>query len=259
MTGYRIAELAELSGFTTTTLRYYEQVGVLDPPARTPAGYRVYDDAALDRLAFVERAKRMGFALDEIAELVRLWADGECPPVQHRMRALLDARRAAVRRQIEELIAFVGQLDQVAARLDAARAPERCGPGCGCDVTMPAAAVRSGGRPLLTTLPKPEPVTIACSLDPAAASDRLAEWRAISARAVVLTPTPTGVLVQFPADASLAAEVAALASAEASCCPFFALSLTMGDDEMHLRIDAPPGAEELARQLVETGIPMQSG
>jgi predicted site-specific integrase-resolvase len=60
--GYRIAELAERSGFTATTLRYYEQVGVLDPPVRTPAGYRLYDDAALDRLAFVDRAKRMGLA-----------------------------------------------------------------------------------------------------------------------------------------------------------------------------------------------------
>ena len=89
MTGLRIAQLADRSGFSATTLRYYEQLGLLDPPVRTAAGYRIYDEAAVDRLAFVDRAKRMGFALDEIAELVRLWSAGQCPPVQHRMRALL--------------------------------------------------------------------------------------------------------------------------------------------------------------------------
>jgi hypothetical protein len=61
VSGYRIAELAERSGFTATALRYYEQIGLLEPPARTSAGYRMYDDAALERLAFVDRAKRMGY------------------------------------------------------------------------------------------------------------------------------------------------------------------------------------------------------
>lgn len=255
MTGYRIAELAERSGFTTTTLRYYEQVGVLDPPLRTPAGYRLYDDAAVERLAFVDRAKRMGFALDEIAELVRLWVDGDCPPVQHRMRMLLDARRDAVRYQVEELTAFAAQLDQVAARLDTARAPQRCGPGCGCEVTMPTPAVHPGARPLLATTPKPEPVAIACSLDAAAAADRLAEWRVVTARAISVAPTATGVLVRLPAEATFAATVAALATAEASCCPFLTLNLTIGHDEMQLRVDAPAGAEDLARQLVEPAAP----
>lgn len=254
MNGYRIAELAERSGFTAATLRYYEQVGVLDPPLRTPAGYRLYDDAALERLAFIDRAKRMGFALDEIAELVRLWVDGDCPPVKHRMRALLDARRDAVRRQVAELTAFAIQLDEVAARLDAARGPQRCGPGCGCEVTVPAPTVHSGARTLLATVPNREPVAIACSLDAVAAAEQLAKWRGVTAQAISVAPTATGVVIRLPADAALAATVAALASAEASCCPFLSLNLTIGREEIQLRIDAPAGAEDLARRLVQPAV-----
>jgi DNA-binding transcriptional MerR regulator len=79
----RIAQLADGSGFTASTLRY-EQVGVLDRPVRTAVGYRVYDDAALERLALVDRAKRRGFALQEIGDLVRLGADGDRTPTARR-------------------------------------------------------------------------------------------------------------------------------------------------------------------------------
>jgi DNA-binding transcriptional MerR regulator len=251
VTAYRIAELAERTGFSPTTLRYYEQIGVLEPPARSPAGYRMYDQAALDRLAFVDRAKRMGFALDDIAELVRLWADGDCPPVQHRMRALLDARRTAVRAQIAELALFAGQLDEVADRLVAAPAAERCGPGCGCEVAVPAPTVSAGARPLLSAMPRRESVPVACSLDAASMADRIDDWRAVTDHAESIELTATGASARFPIDAGLASAISSLASAEASCCPFLTLSLTFEGDRMVLRIDAPAGAEDIARQLIE--------
>jgi DNA-binding transcriptional MerR regulator len=255
VTAYRIAELAESSGFPTTTLRYYEQVGLLEPPERTPSGYRVYDDGAVHRLAFIDRAKRMGFALDEIVELVRLWADGDCPPVQHRMQALLDARRASVRQQIEQLSAFAGQLDEVAGRLDESAASDRCGPGCGCEVTVSTPAVRAVRRPLLTPAHDREPVPIACSLDDVALAGRLADWRAVADQALETTRTATGVRLRLPAGAALAAKIAELASAEASCCPFLTVTLTVGDRELEVHIDAAPGGEEMAHQLIEPAGP----
>lgn len=247
MAGYRIAQLAERSGFSASTLRYYEQVGLLDPPARTPAGYRIYDEAVLARLAFVDRARRMGFALGDIGELVRLWTLGDCPPVQHRMRALLDSRRREVRGQVEELTAFAAQLDEVAERLGEDEDSEQCGPGCGCEVSVPGSPAR------VRTLPTParrQHTPIACSLDPSAGTDRLVEWRAIAKEARTVTHTHSGVRLQFPIDADLTAAVARLAALEVSCCPFLTMTLDMANSELELRIDAMPGGEDVARALV---------
>ena len=49
---YTIGEIAGRSGFTASALRYYEGIGLLEPATRTEAGYRLYDDQALSRLAF---------------------------------------------------------------------------------------------------------------------------------------------------------------------------------------------------------------
>ena len=64
-----IADAAARTGFPASTLRYYEQVGLIEPE-RTASGYRVYDDRALLRLTFIGRAKALGLSLDEISELV---------------------------------------------------------------------------------------------------------------------------------------------------------------------------------------------
>lgn len=64
-TGYKIKDVADRSGFSAVTLRYDEQIGLLPESARTAAGYRLYDDDALERLAFIARAKQLGCSLDE--------------------------------------------------------------------------------------------------------------------------------------------------------------------------------------------------
>jgi DNA-binding transcriptional MerR regulator len=84
---YTIGEVSARSGFPATTLRYYEDIGLVVPAARTAAGYRIYDDGALDRLAFVARAKQAGCTLEEVADLVELWDGGRCGPVQRREAA----------------------------------------------------------------------------------------------------------------------------------------------------------------------------
>lgn len=75
-TGYKIKDVADRSGFSTATLRYYEEIGLLPEVSRTPAGYRVYDDHTLERLAFISRAKQLGCSLDEIADLTVANAGG---------------------------------------------------------------------------------------------------------------------------------------------------------------------------------------
>lgn len=63
MTALRISELARRTAVPASTLRYYGQVGLL-PAARTPAGYRIYDEPAQQRLTFNETAKRLRHVID---------------------------------------------------------------------------------------------------------------------------------------------------------------------------------------------------
>ncbi|MGH9263076.1 MAG: heavy metal-responsive transcriptional regulator [Acidimicrobiales bacterium] len=75
----RIGELAEAVSLPAKTIRYYEQIGLLPPPARRPNGYRSYDQSAGDRLRFVKAAQAVGFTLGEIREILAFRDRGEEP------------------------------------------------------------------------------------------------------------------------------------------------------------------------------------
>src|SRR5689334_8155426 len=96
----QIKEVAERSGFSAATLRYYEEIGLLPEPVRTPSGYRTYDDRALERLAFISRAKQLGCTLDEIADLTSAWEGGRCGPIQERLRRVVAEKLSAAQGQI---------------------------------------------------------------------------------------------------------------------------------------------------------------
>jgi MerR family copper efflux transcriptional regulator len=66
----RVGELAQRSGISATTLRYYEQLGLLRPATRSASGYRDYPKESLDQLALIRRAKELGFSLREIKTLL---------------------------------------------------------------------------------------------------------------------------------------------------------------------------------------------
>ena len=130
---FTIGEVAERSGFPATTLRYYEGIGLVTPSARTGAGYRVYDDRAVDRLAFIARAKRLGCTLEEIVDLVGLWdGTGRCDPVQRRLHELVTAKLADTRRQITELTALTSQLEVAASALAVPSDGDACDGSCAC-------------------------------------------------------------------------------------------------------------------------------
>src|SRR5215472_18705593 len=67
-----IGELSELTGVNIETIRYYERTKVLPAPPRTTSGRRVYQSADVRTLAFLRRARELGFSLDEIRALLRL-------------------------------------------------------------------------------------------------------------------------------------------------------------------------------------------
>jgi DNA-binding transcriptional MerR regulator len=106
-----IGELAERSGVPPKTLRYYEDIAVLSRPERTAAGYRVYDEGALHRLAFIRSAQAAGLTLAEIRDVIGLRERGVVP-CGHVVE-LIDEKRARVASQIAELHELQQELDRI--------------------------------------------------------------------------------------------------------------------------------------------------
>src|ERR1700694_3262623 len=74
-----IGEVASRSGVSRKALRLYESAGILPASRRTEAGYRVYRPETLAAPAFLAQARRLGFHLDEIKEVVQIRRSGRCP------------------------------------------------------------------------------------------------------------------------------------------------------------------------------------
>lgn len=72
----QIGEVAEQVGLSLRTVRYYEEVGLVSPSARSEGGFRLYSDEDVSKLALVKRMKPLGLTLEEMGELVRLIEDG---------------------------------------------------------------------------------------------------------------------------------------------------------------------------------------
>ena len=111
----RVAELAAAVGVGTDTIRYYEKAGLLPAPARTPAGYRIYEADAVDRLQFIQGAQRLGLKLRDIKDLLAIRDTGVCPcePAGELLRRRLtdlDAEMARLSALREQMVAMVKAL-----------------------------------------------------------------------------------------------------------------------------------------------------
>jgi DNA-binding transcriptional MerR regulator len=112
MSQLTVSKLAGEAGISADAVRYYERIGLLPEPARTPSGYRLYDDGAVERLLFIKRAQRFGLRLEEVGELLQIGEQGLCPcghtrTLLERRLAQLDeemAAMAALRRDITRMI-----------------------------------------------------------------------------------------------------------------------------------------------------------
>ena len=68
-----IGQAAKLSGVNAKLIRHYESIGIIPKAVRSDSGYRVYSEADVNILAFVKRARTLGFSMKEIKKLVNLW------------------------------------------------------------------------------------------------------------------------------------------------------------------------------------------
>jgi DNA-binding transcriptional MerR regulator len=113
--GYQVAELAELVGVRPDTIRYYERAGLLPPPPRTSAGYRLYPAGTVDRVRFIRGCARLGLRLVDIADLLPVRDTGVCPcePAEHLLQrriADIDAELARLSTLRAELVQMTGAL-----------------------------------------------------------------------------------------------------------------------------------------------------
>jgi DNA-binding transcriptional MerR regulator len=248
----RIKEVAERSGFSPPTLRYYEEIGLLPEPARTPAGYRTYDEATLTRLAFIARAKQLGCRLDEIADLTTAWEGGRCGPVQDRLRALVAVKLDDAQAKIVELMTLTGELQRSAAALEQHRPDGPCDDECGC-ISETSAAV--DGSPTfavaLTTkpvAPDPTDVPIACTLRPDALRGQVEAWHALLEHAQRRSSLDDGVRVELGPGTPVQ-ELMRLVAAEQDCCQFMRFAITVDTRGVGLEVRGPADAAVVIESL----------
>jgi MerR family copper efflux transcriptional regulator len=113
MNGLTIGEVAKQAHVRIETLRYYERMGLVAPPPRNGANYRLYPAETMRRVQFIKRAQELGFSLKEITELLALRARPGTPCADIRTRAL--DKITAIEEKIRSLHAMKHALAQLVA------------------------------------------------------------------------------------------------------------------------------------------------
>ncbi|GAA3566138.1 hypothetical protein GCM10022197_22500 [Microlunatus spumicola] len=235
MSPLRIAEVAARSGVPASTLRYYDQLGLVRS-GRLPNGYRSYPDSVFDRLRFIDSARKLDLPLEDIAGLLAEWEAGPCASAKARLRPLLSAQLTTVDDAVDTLTELRDHLHAARAHLD--ELPDRdeqCDPSCGFLLHTPAAPV-------------------VCRLG-AERSGQVDRWHALLAEtpAERLNGVGGGGGVRYRLPVTALADTAALAAAEQACCPFFRFDLSLRHDTFTLTIRTPPKGLPLLAEI--TGLP----
>jgi len=145
-----IGEAATFSGVSAKMIRYYEQIGLIPPAARSEAGYRHYSAQDAHSLRFIRRARDLGFSVEQIGELLVLWRDRERASAD--VKAVALSHVAGLKAKIAELQAMVQTLEHLAEHCHGNDRPD-----CPiiADLAQPVSApaeTASAGKPRKTPL-----------------------------------------------------------------------------------------------------------
>jgi DNA-binding transcriptional MerR regulator len=129
MDGLTRSQLAERAQINLETIRFYEAEGLLPVASRTATGYRKFSESTIERLAFVKRAKALGFSLGEIRELILL--QDEQTDTCAEVRDLLRAKLSVVREKKTELRKLEAHLSSALRKCNQAleqqpKSPDAC-------------------------------------------------------------------------------------------------------------------------------------
>ena len=117
-----IGTAARQSRVPAKTIRYYESVGLIQPAVRTAAGYRIYDRNDVETLRFVQRARSLGFSVEEVGSLLALWRDRARSSAE--VKAIARQRVADIDRKIAELTEMRETLTHLMERCHGDARPE---------------------------------------------------------------------------------------------------------------------------------------
>jgi DNA-binding transcriptional MerR regulator len=259
-----LTELAARADVPAERLRHYAEVSLL-PPARRDGDRLGYPPAEAHTMRMLAGVEDLGIGRDDLIKLATAWRDGDCPAAQHRLADAVNTRLTSVQHTLAEhlrqatahgpgstgwadttrasvpLTEAAARLQAVAAALGSAPHAGPCGEDCGCAAALatPGAAYHfpaaDGGQQL------------ACDLvaDGGDANDRIDVWQQVLTRVQRRDPLPdtdTGLALQFPLDADLAATLARLAAAECRCCSFGSYTIVIDDTGLRLEVRMPADA-----------------
>ena len=106
-----IGDVARRTGLTVKAIRYYERIGLIVPAARNSGNLRQFSPLVVERLAFVKRAKSLGFTLGEISEIVSVHDQGQC--TCGRVRQTVGNKLAEIEEKLREIKALRSTLLRV--------------------------------------------------------------------------------------------------------------------------------------------------
>ncbi len=115
-------ELGSATGCNIETIRYYERIGLLPEPPRSPGGHRLYGEDHLRRLTFIRRSRELGFILEEVRGLLRLVDGGSYTCAE--VKTLTLDHVAEVRRKLADLRRMKRVLEEMAAECEGGEVPE---------------------------------------------------------------------------------------------------------------------------------------
>jgi DNA-binding transcriptional MerR regulator len=130
----RVGELAKAVGKTVRAMHLYEELGLLEPRARSEGGFRLYGPEAVDRIHWIVKLQAIGFTLAEIQGFVKdFQSAGSAPAASARVRTLFLEKQAQIREQIMQLQVIENDLSEALSYLDSCQtcssdyAPTECG------------------------------------------------------------------------------------------------------------------------------------
>lgn len=109
----KIGQIAELTGTTTRTLRYYEELGLIAPSSRTEGRFRLYSRETVDSVILIRELSSSGFKLSEVAQIMKFWAMARTGEERHNLLMLY------LERKLREVQTKIAGLKDAEAKLRA--------------------------------------------------------------------------------------------------------------------------------------------
>ena len=151
----RVGELAKAVGKTVRAMHLYEELGLLEPRARSEGGFRLYGPEAVDRIHWITKLQAIGFTLAEIQGFVKDFQNAKsAPEASARVEALFQEKRQQIRDQITQLQVIENDLDEALAYLGSCQPCSTAHGPSECSECDPQGHTKGEAPPLFAGLSK---------------------------------------------------------------------------------------------------------